>query len=673
MALLNNSLSDLLLQAQIISEEDLEKALTEHKKSGKPLLKALTDLELISEDELKIQLKSALELQYGVSFIDLKNSEYEEELIHILPREILEEYKMIPIRRSGNLLTVAMADPSNLRAEKELHYRFKDFKNLRIKKVVVTEEDFELFLNAVLPEEEEATEVTMEEDTEDLISSMGVDLVEAGESDMDVADLADSATNAPIIQLANRILGVAISRGVSDIHIEPQEKELRVRYRQDGVLSLYKTFPKRIQNALISRYKIMSELDIAERRIPQDGRIRVRMTGKFIDFRVSTLPSKFGEKIVMRILDKSNISFGLDQLITDPTTLKNIRDIINKPFGIIFVTGPTGSGKTTTLYSALSERNTVGVNISTAEDPIEYDLGGITQSQVNKTIGLDFAKILKSFLRQDPDIMLVGETRDKETAKIAIEAALTGHLVFTTLHTNDAPGAIMRLAEMDVDSFLISSATLAVLAQRLLRRVCSACKEEYEADLNTLKYLGIDNRPERTFYKGKGCDICNGSGYKGRVGVYELMKLNDHLRDIISKGANTAVIRHAAQESGMKTLMEYSLMLAREGKTTLDEVIRVTFTGEGASSVCPSCGKPVGDEFYKCPFCQNELKQVCPRCNADIQEGWESCAQCGLKISNFGADTVCENCEGEISLDMKECPWCFTPVQKEATSSINKE
>lgn len=662
MALVKNPLTDLLVQAQIITLEELKKVEAERKKSGKGILQVISDLEIANSSDIRGQVRSALELQYGISYVDLNNTEYDEEMIHLFPRNVLAEQKILPLRRSGNFVIVAMVDPSNLVSIKELEYRFKEIKNIKIKKVVVIEDDFFAFLDKHLPLDKEEEELSLEADTEDLISSMGVDVIDVSDQEMSVAELTDSVVEAPIIQLANRILGVAISRGVSDIHIEPQEKELQVRYRQDGVLAIYKTFPKKIQNALISRYKIMSELDISERRIPQDGRIRVRMAGKVIDFRVSSLPSKFGEKIVMRILDKSNISFGLDQLITDQQTLKAIREIINSPFGIIFVTGPTGSGKTTTLYSALSERNTPGVNISTAEDPIEYDLAGITQSQVNKVIGLDFATILRSFLRQDPDIMLVGETRDRETAKIAVEAALTGHLVFTTLHTNDAPGAIMRLQEMGVEPFLISSSTLAVLAQRLLRRVCSNCKEEYEAEDSVLKYLGIDKLGHKKFYRGTGCDNCNGTGYKGRVGAYELMKMNDHLRELVSKGSNTAIVRHAAQESGMHTLIEYSLMLAREGHTTLDEVIRVTFTGEGSASLCGNCGKPVGDEFYKCPFCQHELKQTCPRCNALIQEGWSSCAKCGLKIVNFNADFECTHCGGEISLEMTECPWCFSKI-----------
>lgn len=673
MVLVKNPLTDLLVQAQILTQDELKKVEAERKKTHNGLLQIIHDLEIADSINIRNQIRSALELQYGISYVDLNNADFDDEMIHLFPRKVLSDQKILPLRRSGNLVTVAMVDPSNLVSIKELEYRFKEIKNIKIKKVVVIEDDFYTFLDKHLPVEKEDEELTLEEDTEDLISSMGVDIVDVNEQDMDVAEITDSAVEAPIIQLANRILGVAISRGVSDIHVEPQEKELQVRYRLDGVLALYKTFPKKIQNALISRYKIMSELDIAERRIPQDGRIRIRMAGKVIDFRVSSLPSKFGEKIVMRILDKSNISFGLEQLITDKATLKSIREIINSPFGIIFVTGPTGSGKTTTLYSALSERNTPGVNISTAEDPIEYDLAGITQSEVNKVIGLDFARILRAFLRQDPDIMLVGETRDRETAKIAVEAALTGHLVFTTLHTNDAPGAIMRLQEMGVEPFLISSSTLAVLAQRLLRRVCGVCKEEYEAEESVLKYLGIEKLGHKTFYRGKGCDNCNGTGYKGRVGAYELMKINDHLRDLIAKGSNTAIIRHAAQESGMNTLLEYSLMLAKEGHTTLDEVIRVTFTGEGTSSLCENCGKPVGDEFYKCPFCQHELKQTCPRCNALIQDGWSSCAKCGLKIVNFNADFECEYCNGEISLEMAECPWCYKTINHENIGNVHQK
>lgn len=656
-------LYELILNAQILTEENLNFVYKEKAITSNHIADIVNEKGFATKDDFLVLIKSALELHYGVSFLNIKQLEPNQELLVIFPKEAIIKHKIFPISRSGSLFTFAMVEPDNINAEKEIKYRLKDFKDIKIKKNVVLADDFTIFINNVFPKEEESSnEIT--QDADELISSMGIDLVEGSSFNSEIADLSDSGQDAPIIQLANSILGIAIKRGVSDIHIEPREKEVIIRYRQDGVLTIYKSLPKKIQNALISRYKIMSDLDIAEKRIPQDGRIRVKSSNKFIDFRVSTLPSKFGEKIVMRILDKSNVSLGLDKIITNKDILKLVREMIERPYGIVFVTGPTGSGKTTTLYSALSERNTPEVNISTAEDPIEYDLDGITQSEVNKIIGLDFAKILKAFLRQDPDIMLVGETRDKETAKIAIEAALTGHLVFTTLHTNDAPSSIMRLREMDVEPFLISSSMIGVIAQRLLRKICSNCKEEYIVDDSLLKYLGINKSSNKTYYKGRGCDKCSGSGYKGRIGAYEVLKVNDHIKDLISRGANSAVIRFAAQQHGMKTLLEYSLELAKEGYTTLDEVIRVTFTSDGANAVCPSCGKPVGEEYHQCPFCQFELKKTCPKCDVLIEDGWTSCAKCGFKLSDESFQNSCNYCNGEISLDMEECPWCFNLLQK---------
>ena len=663
MQIMKNFLNDILLNAQILTEDQLNQAIEHTRKSKNSLLESVCDLKIINKEELYLQIKAALEIQYGVTFTDLSITAPDSELLNLFTRELILENKFLPLKKSGNIFTVAMVDPNNIIAEKEIKDRLREYKDISIKKTVMLEDDFNRFIAVKFLKHEEEKNLVIEQNADELISSMGIDLLENGSDNIDVADLSDSAEEAPIIQLANSILGIAIKRGISDIHIEPQEKDLVVRFRQDGVLSVYKIIPKKVQNAIVSRYKIMADLDIAERRLPQDGRIRVKMANKVIDFRVSSLPGKFGEKIVMRILDKSSISLGLDNVITDRETLNTVREMINKPFGIIFVTGPTGSGKTTTLYSALSERNTPEVNISTAEDPIEYDLEGITQTEINKTIGLDFAKILRAFLRQDPDIMLVGETRDKETAKIAIEAALTGHLVFTTLHTNDAPGAVMRLQEMDVEPFLISSSTIGIIAQRLLRRICSNCKQEYIPDEQTLKFLGIENRKD-VFYRGAGCEKCNGTGYKGRIGAYEVMKINDDLRNLIGKGVNTAILRYSAQQAGMQTLVEYSLNLAKEGLTTIDEVIRVTFTGEGASAFCPGCGKPVGEEFYKCPFCQYELKKTCKRCGSITQEGWISCTKCGLKLIDDTADTSCENCGGDISIDMSQCPWCCSDLTK---------
>jgi len=661
---MKNFLHDILLNAQIISESQLITAIDHGKKKRLSLLEAICDLKYETRAQLEYQIKAALEIQYGVTFTDLTSTTPDIDLLNIFTPEVMRDNQFLPIKKTGNTFVFALVDPNNIVAERVIRDKLRVLGETSFKKTVMLEDDFNKYISSKFSRKEEEKTVVLEQNADELIMSMGIDIIENADENIDVADLTDSAEEAPIIQLANSILGVAIKRGVSDIHIEPREKELIVRFRQDGVLSIYKTIPKKVQNALVSRYKIMSELDIAERRLPQDGRIRVKLSSKVIDFRVSTLPGKFGEKIVMRILDKSSISLGLDKIITDKDTLAIVREMITRPFGIIFVTGPTGSGKTTTLYSALSERNTPEVNISTAEDPIEYDLEGITQSEVNRTIGLDFAKILRAFLRQDPDIMLVGETRDKETAKIAIEAALTGHLVFTTLHTNDAPGAVMRLEEMDVEPFLISSSTIGIIAQRLLRRVCPSCKYEYKPDEETLKFLSLEHCKDN-FYKGKGCEKCNGTGYKGRIGAYEVMKLNDDLRNLIAKGSNTAVLRYAAQQAGMRTLVEYSINLAKEGLTTIDEVIRVTFTGEGASSFCPGCGKPVGEEFYKCPFCQYELKRTCERCGNIIENDWVSCTKCGLKLIDNSSDTICQTCGGEISLDMKTCAWCCCDLTKQ--------
>ncbi|MDD3150688.1 MAG: ATPase, T2SS/T4P/T4SS family [Candidatus Gastranaerophilales bacterium] len=665
MAVAVNNINNILLETQILTESELSLCLNDAQQNGATIINTICNLNFAEKDNLMLQLRNAFELEFGYNFVNLSDIEVDIALLSIIPYEILEYYKILPIKREGEIFTIAMVQPDNILGEREIKTRLSGFKKLILKKNVVLEDDFKDCLKKLFPDKkEDSKEEKIEQNTDEIISSMGVDLIENATDNIDMADLTDSAQEAPIIQLANSILGVAISRGISDIHIEPREKDLVVRYRQDGVLSKYKTLPKKIQNALISRYKIMSELDIAERRLPQDGRIRVKMANKFIDFRVSTLPGKFGEKIVMRILDKSNISFGLDQLITDKSTLELIREMINRPFGIIFVTGPTGSGKTTTLYSALSERNTDDVNISTIEDPIEYDLSGITQTEVNKTIGMDFSRALRAFLRQDPDIMLVGETRDRETAKIAVEAALTGHLVFTTLHTNDAPSSLMRLQEMEVEPFLISSSTIGVVAQRLLRRVCTHCKEEFVPDKSLLKFLNMDNLENPVFYRGKGCEQCNGTGYKGRIGAYEVMKINDNLRELIANGANTALIRLAAQEAGMQTLMEYSMNLAKEGYTTLDEIIRVTFTNEGSASICPHCHKPVGEEYYKCPFCQYELKKVCPKCSNPVEKDWASCSKCGFRLIDTKYDNICEFCGGEISEDSSECPWCYQKFNK---------
>ena len=445
--------------------------------------------------------------------------------------------------------------------------------------------------------------------------------------DGDVVDLEASLKDAeasPVIALVDRILLQAMSVGASDIHVEPQQRGLQLRYRQDGVLQQYiEPLPSRLIPAVTSRFKILADLDIAERRQAQDGRIRRKYRDRVIDFRVNTLPSRFGEKVCLRLLDSSATQLGLDKLISNQQALDLVRDLGSKPFGMILVTGPTGSGKSTTLYSLLAERNDPGINISTVEDPIEYTLPGITQSQVNREKGFDFATALRAFMRQDPDVLLVGETRDLETAKTAIEAALTGHLVLSTLHANDAPSTIARLDEMGVEPFMVAASLIGIVSQRLMRRVCTTCREPYHPDERELGRFGLmaSSEAKVTFYRahhsdrsqGSVCPQCKGSGYKGRVGVYEVLRINEEIATAISRGASTDVIRQLALESGMNTLLGYSLELVRAGHTTLEEVGRMILTDSGLESerraralstmTCKGCGAGLEDGWLECPYC----------------------------------------------------------------------
>ncbi len=676
MALVKKEIGELLVENGLITPEEWEAVQLERQKTGEPVSLILSRLGLATESHVK----NALELQYGVNYVALAKVETPQECLTLLPESLMRQHQIVPITRDGNRLTIAMVNPNNLMALDDIKVRLK---GTQIKSVVCTEDDFQQFMETIYAKHIDEQRIEQDTSAESFIDSevdlSSMDVIQDLAEDANAMDLERQAQDAPIVLLANQILAKAIKQKISDIHIEPHEKEVHIRYRQDGVLNLDRRLPKAILPALVSRYKVMADLDIAERRLPQDGRIRVRLSGKDIDFRVSTLPAKFGEKVVMRILDKSNTSIGLGKLISETEILDLVMEMIKKPYGIIFVTGPTGSGKTTTLYSALAERNTPDVNIVTAEDPIEYDMSGITQVQVIREKGMDFARILRAFLRQDPDIMLVGETRDKETAKIAVEAALTGHLVFTTLHTNDAPGAVTRLTEMEVDPFLISSATIGVVAQRLLRRNCNDCKEEYLPEKSLLEYLGLmdkhqDQLAESTiryykmrvnskgwpiFMKGKGCEACHGAGYRGRVGCYEVMRLNDEVRELISKGSSTAMIRFAAKQSGMVPLKDYSLRLVAQGHTSTDEVIRVTISDTGGQdTLCPKCRNPIGDDFIKCPFCQHELKRSCTRCGTLQEEHWASCAKCGLTREEAAMDSQCKSCEAEIFGNWMRCPYC---------------
>ncbi len=536
--------------------------------------------------------------QSGIEFINLAKMQFDPRVLSLLPQQTMMQQKVIPVAFINNRLSLAMVNPNNILALDDIR---RVIKGVMIEPVVTTEEDFKKFMSSTyptlmkkeVPAEPKPSGIGISgssspsapagsaENMFDLQSDLIRDLQMAEDTSIssdNKQDLMNASEDAPIIRLANSILGLAIKKGASDIHVEPMEKDVQIRYRLDGVLQTVQNLPKKVQLGLVSRLKILSKLDISEKRLPQDGRISVMMEGRPIDFRVSTVPAKWGEKVCMRILDKQNTTLGLDKLVSHEPTLKLIREMINQPYGIMYVTGPTGSGKTTTLYSALAEINDPGINISTAEDPIEYDLAGVVQIQANKDIGLDFARILRCFLRQDPDVILVGETRDKETAHISVEAALTGHLVFTTLHTNNAAGSFTRLTEMGIEPFLVSSSTICVMAQRLARRLCKNCKEAYVADDTICDYMGLPHGS--TVYKAKGCDACGGKGLKGRVGIYEVLKMNPEIRQMVAKGAIAEEIHAAAIRHGMLDLKAYAGVLLLNGDTSVEEVLQVVSVQE---------------------------------------------------------------------------------------------
>jgi type IV pilus assembly protein PilB len=520
----------------------------------------------------------------GIDFVNLAKVQIDPRVVTLLPQALINAHRVVPIAFANNRLTLAMTNPANLVAFDDVRQAIK---GVMIEPAIVTEDDFKRFMSTTYPQLVAKTAAPPPKPPKDakpaaepLVDLLQADLMRELQlaADTDAVadtkqDLMSASEDAPIIRVVNSILGLAIKQGSSDIHVEPMEGDVTVRFRVDGVLQVVQKLPKRVQLGVISRFKILSKLDIAEKRLPQDGRISVTMEGKPIDFRVSTVPGKWGEKVCMRLLDKSNTALGLDTLITNAPVLAVVREMIQQPYGIIYVTGPTGSGKTTTLYSALAEINDPGINISTAEDPVEYDLPGVTQIQVASDIGLTFAKVLRAFLRQDPDVLLVGETRDKETAHTAVEAALTGHLVFTTLHTNSAAVAFTRLQEMGIEPFLVSSSTIGVIAQRLTRRLCQQCKAPIPADANTARYFDLP--PGTTLYRAVGCAMCGGKGLKGRAGIYEVMRMNARLRAMVGDGARAEEIHAVAVEQGMVDLKRYAAWLLTNGLATVEDVMSV--------------------------------------------------------------------------------------------------
>ena len=564
----NDRLGELLLRHKLINENQLAKAMEEQKVQGGRLGSNLIKLGFIKENELS----TFLSRQYGVPSINLSEFEVDPSVIRLVPSEVAQKYQIVPINRAGSTLIIAMSDPSNIFAIDDL--KFMTGYNVEV--VVAPEDSLRQAIDRYYDQSASLADVM--DDLEDI----DLELVDE-EDHVDVGALEKASEDAPVVKLVNLILTDAIKKKASDIHIEPYEKSFRVRYRIDGVLYEVMKPPIKLKNAIISRLKIMAEMDIAERRLPQDGRIKIKLPGgKDMDYRVNCLPTLFGEKVVLRLLDKSNLQLDMTKLGYEERALQWFKEAIHKPFGMVLVTGPTGSGKTVSLYSALAELNKVTENISTAEDPVEFNFAGINQVQMHEEIGLNFAAALRAFLRQDPDIIMIGEIRDFETAEIGVKAALTGHLVLSTLHTNDAPSTINRMLNMGIEPFLVASAVNLITAQRLGRRVCSECKEPEELPQQALIDAGV--RPEEVeqyvCYKGQGCPTCNGTGYKGRIGIYQVMPMFEEIREMVLAGANTAEIKRESMRLGVKTMRQAALTKLKEGVTSLEEVLRSTVSDD---------------------------------------------------------------------------------------------
>lgn len=556
---MRDKIAQKLLDSSLISQEQLSKAIEAQQSSGGTLSYNLVKTGAISE----MAFAEFMGQVYNVPSVDLDTTEVETATVDLIPADVAMRFQVVPLKREGRVLTVAMANPDNIFAIDDIKF----ITGFEVKPVVATESAIKKSIDRLY------------DSADSLASIMGEieDDFEIIEDEEELLDEESQSSDAPVVKLVNSLISDAVAKGASDIHIEPYEKEVRVRYRIDGMLHEMMSPPFKMKMAIISRLKIMAELDIAEKRIPQDGRIKIRMHGKSIDLRVSSLPTIWGEKVVMRILDQSNLEIDLAKLGFHPKALTSFLKVIEQPYGMVLVTGPTGSGKSTTLYSALSKINRPHVNIMTAEDPVEYNLPGVNQVNVHESIGLTFAAALKAFLRQDPNIVMVGEIRDYETAGIAIKAALTGHLVMSTLHTNDAASSINRLVDMGVEPFLVSSSMLMIVAQRLVRRLCDKCKEPMHIHEEALRELGVEESPDEiSAYEAKGCVACNDTGYRGRVGLYEAMFISPRVREQIVERSTVQELKRQSIEEGMLTLRMDGLWKFKQGQTSLEEVLRET-------------------------------------------------------------------------------------------------
>jgi type IV pilus assembly protein PilB len=627
---MRKKLGECLIQAGLITEDDLQSALTEHKRTGERLGAVLVRLNLATER----QIAKALAYQLGFPYLNLAENPPDPVIVTLIAKDVALKRSCVAIRLDKNLLTVAMADPLLFSLVQDLEFQT----GYRIKQVVATRADILEAIASGYPDKAlmKATQPTASVPATRPVprdDRPGEALMRRHEDEVGepIAGLKERSEAAPIIDLVDLVVKSAIKAGASDVHVEPMEKGVLIRHRLDGLLKEVMDLPKWVHEGLIARLKIMAGMDIAEKRLPQDGRVRVANDeGKDVDFRASTLRTLHGEKIVLRVLDQNRGVPPLEELGFSAAAFNDLKGFLKFQHGMILVVGPTGSGKTTTLCSALMSMQSERTNIITIEDPIEYQLPGINQTQTNEKIKLTFSSALRSILRQDPDVILVGEIRDQETARIAMQAAQTGHLVLSTLHTDDAPSVVTRLSDIGIEPYVIASATIGVVAQRLVRRLCATCRRQYTPNSETLRALNIsdDEAASIPFYRPVGCDACHQTGYRGRIGIYEVMKISDRLRRMIAQRASEDAIREAAQSTGMLTLGDDALAKVKAGVTTAEELLRVVTEVREMRSACPSCNAPVALDFVACPNCGRRLSGACPGCNRSLQPGWTFCPYC---------------------------------------------
>jgi type IV pilus assembly protein PilB len=621
-------LGEVLMEAGLLSQEQLTKALEECAKAGKRLGEYLVDQELVSEHDIAWRLSH----QLGFLYVDLAKEELTTELSSAFPEALAKRYQAVPFKLNGKSLTVAMADPLDFEAIQDMSF----FSGCTVKPVLAGRTAIKEAVEKIYIKQEVTAAIdrivsdSTEEFSEDLLEVLAA---EAIPSAVEIQSLEEATRQAPVVRLCNMIMTQAVRARVSDIHVEPAKKDTLVRFRVDGLLREAMRLPKVVHSPLVSRFKILAQMDIAERRVPQDGAIRVKIEKRSVDFRVSSLPTLYGEKMVLRITDQTKSLPKLEAIGLSEKDYAMIKSFTHRHKGIILVTGPTGSGKTTTLYALLNAIKATAINLLTVEDPVETTIDGINQTQVNPDAGLTFASALRAILRQDPDVVLVGEIRDLETAEIAIRAAMTGHLVLSTLHTNDAPSAITRLINIGIPRYLVSSLVEGVIAQRLVRTICTHCKGKTTPDPTTLRALRIPPKALTNvqFYAGKGCKECGKTGYLGRVAIMEIFDPTARMREMISAEATEQELRLAALAAKMTTLGEDGLTKAKAGLTTLEELLRVIEVSGKTESLCPTCAKVVQYNFMTCPFCGTILSRNCVGCKHALQLEWKMCPYCGTR------------------------------------------